>query len=279
MRLGVMAGGGKLPFYVATAARERGELATIIAFEGFAERALFPNAERFGLAQFGKTVKHLKKLGVTHICFAGIITRPDFSALKPDLKAMRHLPGVMRAAGQGDDALMRHVLGLYESEGFIVVAPQDVSDSLLLGEGPLGRINLSSEHRNDVLKAFEVASEIGRLDIGQGAVVAKGVVLAVEAQEGTDAMLTRITALRPELRGTADARVGVLAKVLKPTQDTRVDMPTLGVETVRLAAEAGLAGIAATAGEAFVIDRDAVIAKADEVGIFVIGIPAATPAS
>jgi DUF1009 family protein len=266
MRVGLIAGGGKLPLYVARGAGER--LGCVVALDGFANAADFKDAAVLGPAQFGKIVKTLKKAKCDHVCFAGIVTRPDFKSLKPDLKAMRHMPGAIKAAGKGDDAFLRYLLGLFEGEGFTVIPPQDLSEDLLLPEDALGAIGLSTVYRDDALKACEIAREIGRLNIGQGAVVAKGVVLAVEAQEGTDAMLSRVADLPQELR-----RDGVLAKLVKPTQDIRVDLPTIGPQTVRLCAAAGLAGIISEAGRAFILDRAEVIRLADEADIFVVGIP------
>lgn len=275
MRIGLIAGGGRLPEYVHTAAVENETLGLVIALDPFVPDGTFPKADRLRLGQFGKMVRRLKKADCTHVCFAGIVKRPDFQRLKPDLKAMRHLPGTIRAAGQGDDALMRHVLGLFEQEGFRVVSPQEVCADLMLTEGVMGSVQIADEHRDDALEACKIAAAIGSLDIGQAAVVARGVTLAVEAQEGTDAMLTRLLNLPPELRGSSAARVGVLAKIVKPNQDIRVDMPTLGPETVRHAAEAGLAGIVAEAGGAFVIDREETVHLANETGVFIAGLPKA----
>ena len=112
---------------------------------------------------------------------------------------------------------------------------------------------------------------MGALDVGQAAVVCDGLPLAVEAAEGTDAMLLRIPTLRESLRGTADKKRGVLVKGLKPLQDAKTDMPVVGVETVRNAAAAFLAGIAVEAGAALVLDKAAVAAEADRLGLFVIG--------
>lgn len=113
MRIGLIAGGGKLPLHVQTAAREAGRLGVTLALDPFVAKADFPDAERLTLGQFGKMTRRLKRADCTHVCFAGIVKRPDFARLKPDLKAIRHLPGTIRAAGQGDDALMRHVLSLF----------------------------------------------------------------------------------------------------------------------------------------------------------------------
>lgn len=273
LRIGLIAGGERLPEYVQMAALEAGTLGLVIAVDPFALEPSFPKAERLRLGQFGKMVRLLKQAECTHVCFAGVVKRPDFKRLKPDLKTMRHLPATLRAARRGDDALMRHVLGLFEQEGFQIISPQDVCAELMLMEGVIGAVPLTDEHRDDALEACKVASALGALDVGQGAVVARGVTLAVEAQEGTDAMLERVLSLPSELRGTAGDRVGVLAKIVKPKQDTRVDMPTLGPDTVRHAAAAGLAGIVAEAGGAFVIDRETTIRLADEAGLFIAGLP------
>lgn len=275
MRIGLIAGGGPLAEHVAAAAKESSELGLVIALDPFSEPESFPQAERLRLGQFGKMVRRLKSTGCTHVCFAGIVKRPDFKRLKPDLKALRHLPKVIQAAGRGDDELMRQVLALFEDEGFGIISPQEVCADLMLTEGVVGAVPMSDKHRTDALKACEIAVAIGALDIGQGAVVARGVVLAVEAQEGTDLMLMRVLDLPVELRGTLNDRVGVLAKMVKPTQDTRIDLPTLGPETVRLAAAAGLAGIVAEAGGAFMVDRVETIRRADEAGLFIAGLPKA----
>jgi len=273
LTIGLIAGGGCLPDYVHHAAQENGTLGTVIALDPFVPTAKFPDADRLRLGQFGKMLKRLKKANCTHICFAGIVKRPDFKRLKPDLKAMRHLAGTIRAAGQGDDALMRHVLGLFEQEGFQIIPPQDVCADLMLTEGVIGQVAMKEAHRDDALQACKIAASIGALDIGQGAVVARGVTLAVEAQEGTDAMLERVSTLPPELRGNSESRVGVLAKLIKPKQDIRVDLPTLGPDTVHFAAQAGLAGIVAEAGGAFILDREETIRLADEEGLFIAGLP------
>jgi DUF1009 family protein len=145
-------------------------------------------------------------------------------------------------------------------------------DDLSLPRGLLGAVAPSAEARADAERALEVARAIGRLDVGQAAVVCRGLVLAVEAQEGTDAMLARTAELPEPLRGAPGAPAGVLAKAPKPIQETRVDLPTIGLATVQAVARAGLAGIVGEAGRLLVLDREAVIALADELGVFVLGV-------
>jgi len=274
--VGLIAGGGDLPLYVAQSLRQSETELTIIEIDPDSKPGRFSNSQRFPLAKFGKIMKVLEKARITHVCLAGTVGRPDFSNFKPDMSAMRYLPGTLVAAKSGDDALLRHVLGIFESRGFEIVSAQDLCQTLLLRDGPLGLHSMSKDHREDAQRAMEIAEFIGEKDIGQGAVVADGVVLAVEAQEGTDAMLERVATLPDALRGNPVQRIGVLAKRVKPGQDSRVDLPTIGPRTIELAAHAGLAGIIADAGEAFVIDRAETIRLADEHGVFIVGLPKRT---
>jgi DUF1009 family protein len=272
-KLGLIAGGGELPVRLARQCQAVGRPLFVIRLKGMADAALeaFDGIEA-GIAELGKGFAALKRAGCEAVCLAGIVKRPDFSALKPDLRGLKALPGAVAAARKGDDALLRFLVGEFESEGFSVEGAHEVAAEMTLPHGPLGRLAPEAVHLADLHKAFHVAGEIGRLDVGQGAVVCEGLVLAVEAQEGTDAMLDRCASLPETLRGTATARRGVLAKRPKPIQEERVDLPTIGVATLRGAARAGLAGVVGEAGKALIIDHDAVARAADELGLFVYGL-------
>ncbi|MBN9318408.1 MAG: UDP-2,3-diacylglucosamine pyrophosphatase [Caulobacterales bacterium 68-7] len=271
-KLGIIAGSGALPREVAESCRAGGRPVFVVRLKGFADDAMlaYPGAE-FGMAEFGHIFKALKSEGAKSVCFAGAVDRPDFASLKPDMRGLLAMPGIIAAARKGDDAILRQVMGEFEKEGFAVEGAHQVVADLALGEGALGSIRPRFEHDADMARALEVARAIGQLDIGQGAVVARGLVLAVEAQEGTDAMLRRCAELPAAVRGTLEERCGVLAKAPKPIQERRIDLPTIGVSTVRRAAKAGLAGIVGEAGGVLVVDREAVIAEADAMGLFVYG--------
>ena len=273
VKLGLIAGGGGLPVALADACTASGRPIFVLRLRGFAgpELARFRGAE-VGLAELGRTFEVLRREGCEAVCFAGQVRRPDFTALKPDLRGLRSLPAAIAAARQGDDALVRFLVTEFEKEGFQVEGADQVHAGLTLPDGPLGRHAPGPEHQGDLALASKVARAIGALDIGQAVAVARGVVLAVEAQEGTDALLARCAALPAELRGTAEARVGVLAKWPKPIQERRVDLPTLGLATLKGAAAAGLAGIAGEARGLLVLQREAVVEAADRLGLFVVGL-------
>lgn len=271
-KLGLIAGGGDLPATVAARCDLEGRPVFVIRLAGFADPYLgrWPGAE-FGMAQIGAVLKALKAEGCTSVCLAGIVNRPDFKTLKPDLKGASLLPGIVAAATKGDDALLRKILSIFEAEGFTVEGADDILGGETLAGGALGAVVPTSQQMDDLRKALHVAEKSGELDIGQGAVVCDGLVLAVEAQEGTDAMLRRVADLPADLRGAPAAPRGVLGKAPKPIQDLRVDMPVIGPRTVELAAAAGLAGIAGVAGRLILIDRSAIVAAADRLGLFVWG--------
>jgi DUF1009 family protein len=205
------------------------------------------------------------------VCLAGTVSRPDFKTLRPDLKGASLLPGIIAAATKGDDALLRKILSIFEAEGFAVEDADDILGGDSLPGGALGRIHPTEAQLSDLRKALHVAEKSGELDIGQGAVVCDGLVLAVEAQEGTDAMLRRVAGLPADLRGAPGAPRGALGKAPKPIQDLRVDMPVMGARTLELAAEAGLAGVGGQAGRLILIDRPAMIEAADRLGLFIWG--------
>lgn len=276
-KLGLIAGGGGLPLEVAEHCRRTGRPLFVVRLKGFADDGLtaYPGAD-VGLAELGRCIKALKAAQCEAVCLAGLVARPDFAALKPDLRGLAALPGAVAAARKGDDALLRFLLGEFEKEGFVVEGAHQVTADLALGAGALGRVRPDAEARADAARALEVARALGRLDIGQAAVVCRGLVLAVEAQEGTAALLQRVASLPEAIRGSSRNRAGVLAKAPKPIQETRVDMPTIGPDTLHAAAAAGLAGVAGEAGRLLIVERETVVALADELGLFVVGLePAA----
>ena len=271
-RLGIIAGGGDVPGDVAAAAEARDIGVHVLAFDGFTEPELlarYPH-DFIQFDRVGDILAALKRGGCDSVCMVGKVARPDFSRLRPDLAGISLLPKVIAAARKGDDALLQVLVGYFQKKGFRVVGAHEIKGDVLVQAGPLGSVMPDDAARQDIARAVVVVEALGGLDIGQGAVVRDGLVLAVEAAEGTDRMLERCVDL---VKGSG----GVLVKLTKPGQDHRVDMPTIGRETVRRAAAAGLSGIAVEAGAAMIVDRAATIADADRAGLFITGINREAP--
>jgi UDP-2,3-diacylglucosamine hydrolase len=271
--LGIIAGGGELPIAIAQAAQDHGRAIFVVALDGMASPSdvdQFPHGF-VSLGELGKAIKLLRHAGCEEVTLAGKVARPEFTKLRLDARGALALPGIVAAALKGDDALLRALLAIFEKEGMRVIGSAHAARDLLAPLGPLGRREPSQEDDGDILRAIRVVAALGALDIGQAAVVCQGLVLAVEAAEGTDAMLARVAALPAALRGTPENRKGVLAKAAKPHQERRVDLPVIGVRTVELVAEAGLSGIAVEGGAALIVGRARVVETANRCGIFVYG--------
>jgi DUF1009 family protein len=266
-RIGIVAGAGALPRLIVEHCRAAGREVFVLALEGAAEPATgvgVPHAWcRIGAAATGLDL--LRKNGVTELVLAGAVRRPSLAALRPDWRAARFFARIGRRA-LGDDGLLSAVVRELEEEGFRVLDAEALVAAAGVPEGPLGRRRPDRQAAADIAHGIRIARAIGALDIGQAVVVQQGLVLGVEAIEGTDALIRRCAALRREGPG------GVLVKLEKPGQERRVDRPTIGPRTVVLAAEAGLCGIAVAAGATIILDRDAVIRAADESGLFILGV-------
>jgi len=265
--LGIIAGGGPMPLRVAAAARAAGREVFLLGLEGFAQPAAlaaYPHAmARIGAA--GRIVELLRGHAVRDLVLVGTVRRPGFFDLRPDAEGARLLARIGRAAFMGDDGLLRAVITVLGELGFNVIGAHDVMREVLGPRGLLTRTGPDAQSLADIARGVVVARKLGEVDVGQGCVVQLGLVLAVEAIEGTDAMLARCGALRREGAG------GVLVKLVKPGQERRADLPTIGAQTVRGAAAAGLRGIAFEAGGTLLAERTQAIALADEAGIFLLG--------
>lgn len=266
--LGIIAGGGPMPLRVAAAAQAAGRAVFVVALEGFAEPARFGSyrhaAARIGAA--GRILDLLRENGVRDVVLIGTVRRPSFFDLRPDAEGAKLLARVGRAAFAGDDGLLAAVVRVLGEMGFNVVGAHDVLQQALAPSGLLTRTAPDALALSDVARGIDVARKLGQADVGQGCIVQQGLVLAVEAIEGTDAMLRRSAELRVEGPG------GVLVKIVKPGQERRVDLPTLGATTVALAAAAGLRGIAFESGGAMLAERAEAIALADRHGMFLLGV-------
>jgi len=271
-RLGIIAGRGPLPCVLAESATARGLPLHIVAIRGEAREEIerFPHTWiKWG--EIGKMFAALDKNGCGDLVIIGGVNRPDLANVRFDLGAIKTLPFLLSLGKGGDDHVLSRIVRFFEDKGYRVHGAGDVAPELLAGEGRLGDRAPSAEDRADIATAFQVVSALGRFDVGQAAVVVKGHVLAVEAAEGTDAMLVRCAELRELGRTGRRTRAGVLVKAPKPGQEERVDLPTIGPETVGKAAAAGLAGIAVAAGQVLMAERAATIEAANQHGLFLVG--------
>ncbi|HQT80434.1 MAG TPA: UDP-2,3-diacylglucosamine diphosphatase LpxI, partial [Rhodopila sp.] len=227
--LGIIAGGGPLPGRVAAAARAAGRDVFILGLEGFADPAVLApwphEIRRIGAA--GRILAALRAHGCKDLVMIGPVRRPSLLDLRPDAEGTRILARIGRAAFAGDDGILAAIIRVFNDEGFHVLGAHEILREVVAPSGVLTRAQPDALAMADIGRGVHVTRLLGAADVGQGCVVQQGLVLAVEAVEGTDAMLARAGTLRRDGLG------GILVKLLKPGQDRRADLPTIGPTTVR----------------------------------------------
>ncbi len=268
-KLGIVAGGGAIPLMVVQACKEKERPFALILLQDFAEEKAFAEIpyKALKLGAAGAGIKYFRKEGVEDILFIGNLRRPSLRELKFDMWSAK----VVAKWGLnifGDDNLLSMVIKSIENEGFKVIGVQDIMQELLAKEGLYGKYAPDKEALTDIRRGFHVAKGLGLYDVGQSVIVQQGMVIAVEAIEGTDALLKRAKDLQRSGKG------GVLVKVKKPQQETRIDLPTVGINTVENAYAAGLRGIAVESGATLIVNPEEVIKRLDELKMFMVGVTA-----
>lgn len=269
----IICGGGSLPLTVADAVERSGRPVVLFPIHGWADPAAFGRYRHhwLHLGRAGRFRRLARNEGCRDVIMIGNAIRPAIHELRLDWLTLRLLPRTIRIFKGGDDTLLSGIAKMFEEHGFRLIGAHEVAPEILVGEGPLGLIKPSDAHNQDIARGFELIAAITSFDVGQAVIVADNRVLAVEAAEGTDLMLDRIAALRAEGRIRIPDGAGVLVKSPKPTQDRRIDLPSLGPRTVEKAARAKLAGIAVAAGETVIAEPLRVTEAADRARLFVVG--------
>jgi len=261
--LGLIAGGSRFPHAVAQAARAQSFRVVGVGFAPDTDPNLPEYCDAFAwlrLGQLGRLVGFFRRQRVSHVSFVGPIHKPRALSLIPDWRATRLLLSLRQ---RGDDAILRAVRREMEKEGWQVVGADFFLPQLLTPEGILTQTQPTPRQWEDIHFGWRVAECLGQFDIGQCVVVREGVVLAVEAIEGTDATLARAAAL--------GGKGAVVIKRCKPTQDRALDLPSVGLTTVQGIAAMGGSCLAVEAGGSFFFDLEASIQFATAHGIALVG--------
>ena len=261
--LALIAGSGALPAALVAALPQR---PFICALDGFAPEALVVD-QIFRVERLALFLRLLEDRGIRSVVFAGAVERPRLDPALFDPATATLLPRLLAAMGQGDDATLREVIAIFEEAGFAVVGVDSVAPALLPGPGLLAG-QISTQDEVDAARAEIIVAALGSVDVGQGAVVAQGLCLGVEVLSGTEALLASVAALRPGLRPDFSRGKGLFYKAPKPGQDRRIDLPTIGPDTLRQVAAAGLGGVVIAAGGVICLDLPALIAEAGAQKIF-----------
>ena len=271
--IGIFAGGGGIVGELIGALESKSQPFVVAAIEGEADNALSADViSHFKWGQIGRIITFFHEHHCEKLILSGRINkRPDFRSIVSEPSTLKLIPKIVAAMTGGDDSLLQRIIKIIEEEGFTIIGAQEVVPQLLLEEGLFGSNKSIVPYAEDAAKGKDVLKDLGKHDIGQALIVHDDRVLAVEGAEGTDNMLRRIKMLREEKRITQKGMTGILIKAAKPNQDYRVDLPTIGPETIRLASQAGLAGIICEAGTVLVANRSETFSLAKKHKIFLSG--------
>ena len=278
-RLAILCGAGAFPLEVASEARRVGREPFLIGVVGATDTAIeaYPHVwVRMG--EVGKLFAALKAQAIAELVIIGAMTRPEFADLRLDWGAVKRAAGLAQLFRRGDNGLLAGLAAIIEREGVSVVGAHEIAPRLLAPIGPIGARAASEEDETDIALGARLLEALSTFDVGQGAIVAAGRVLAIEAAEGTDAMLARVAEMRANGRVRFAGPAGVLVKAPKRGQDLRLDMPAIGPKTIEGAANAQLRGAAVAAGKVLILERERCAREADSAGLFVAGFAHTSPA-
>lgn len=270
--LAILAGGGRMPALVAASAARRGYAPVVFAIAGEADPAAFASfpVHVFRWGQLGSLLSAAQESACREAVFIGTVSeRPDIAKVRPDVSSLKFIPRMLKLITQGDHSLLDGITQIFAEHGIALVKPLDVAPDLALPEGcQAGRVPAEAEP--DIERAYEAARLIGALDVAQGAVAVGDRIVALEDVGGTDALLDRVAEHRRN--GRIKKPGGVLVKCLKPQQDGRHDTPTIGPDTAARAKRAGLAGVAAEAGNTILAGREETFQAFRDSGLFLLGL-------
>lgn len=267
--LAIMAGNGDLPRLLAEKCRASAASYVVISFPGVPLGWVGDHPhEPVQFEKFGHIFKMLRQYDCDRVVFAGGMARPRLNPTRFDRKFLSVAPTLLSALKGGDDASLRAITKVIEDEGFRVVSAHSILDHVIAEEGVLTKLAPTDQDCADAARAEKIVDALGLVDVGQGAVVAQGICLAVESIQGTDRMLKFVSDSVEEFRPDPDGARGILYKGIKPHQDARLDVPTIGPQTVEAAVQAGLAGIVVQAGGVQILDQANTIKRADDLGLF-----------
>jgi DUF1009 family protein len=272
--IAILAGAGQLPIQLVNHLERTGQEVRVLAFRGFADTELQRRAHAtVDLLDLKTITSTLEGWRPQAVSLVGAVRRPGFSALLSAYSLLRNMHEVKEVITRGDDQVLRGAVMLLEERGHRVVGAHELAPDLVASRSLTGKLTPNADDRETIGFGLDLLISLSAFDIGQGAVIARRHVLAIEGPEGTDRMMRRVMKMRQSWFGLRRREEGgLLIKAAKRGQDLRVDMPTIGPRTIVEAAKAGLSGIAVGAGSTFVLEQEKTLHTADRLGLFLVAV-------
>ena len=229
------------------------------------------NSFSLSIGQIGKTISILKKYKCKKIIFAGKVKKPNFSKTKFDFKALYHLPKIIKSSKKGDASIIKTIIDIFKKEGFKVLSSTFFNPELSLKKGNYTKIKPNYLDKKDALKGRSIISDLTKREVGQGVIIRKGQVITIEGDDGTDAMLNRAHILLKRFF-SKNKKEGILLKFPKKNQDLRIDLPTVGIKTIKKCTKIGIKGIVVKANHNIFLDKSKCINLANKNKMFICAI-------
>jgi len=229
------------------------------------------NSYSLSIGQLGKAISLLKKNNCNKIIFAGRVNRPNFSKLKFDYKALYHLPQIIKASKKGDAYIIKIIVKIFQKEGIKIIKQSYFNQELLLKKKIITKAKPDLISKRDIKIGKKIIHDLKTNNIGQATIVKNGNVIAIEDKRGTDFMLNRARKIMKNFR-LKNKRQGILLKFPKTNQDLRIDLPTIGIKTIKKCFKLGLKGIVVKANQNILLDRAKCVNFADKKKMFILGV-------
>ncbi len=269
-RLGIIAGNGDLPLLILEECKKKNITPFIAIMKDFADVEKYKNFQNItiGFGDVGKTIAFFKKNNVKNLVFAGGVKKPNIKTIFPDFKGFFLLLKLLKNKVFGDDTILQTTIQFLEKQGFNVMSVEEILSDIKIKEGIVGNVKWpNNDYIYDINLGVKVLKQMGDLDIGQSVVIQNGIVIGIECIEGTEKLIERCGQLK-----YTTGRKPILVKIKKTTQTKKIDLPSIGENTIDQIKNAGFAGIAFDCNSGLVINKQTVIEKANENKIFIYGI-------
>ena len=225
------------------------------------------NSYQLSIGQLGKAINLLKKNNCKKIIFAGKVNRPDFLSTRFDLKALYYLPKIIKGSKKGDSYIIKEIIKIFDKEKINVIRQNFFNPELTLKKGIFTKIKPDSNNQKDIILGKNIISNLKKNNVGQGIVISNHRIIAVEDVDGTDSMLRRASKVLK--KSAKKKREGILLKYPKINQDLRIDLPTVGIKTLKICADIGLKGIVLKSNQNIFMDKKKLINFANKKKMFI----------
>ena len=267
--LGLIVGESSLPKFLINKLLKKNVEFTILDLTKSNIYKKYKNSYSLKITELGKAITILKKNNCNNIIFIGKVKRPEISSLKFDRKALFYLPRLFSAFKKGDGNILKEIIKIFNENKIKVLNSMKFTPELIFKDSNINKIKINNSDKISIIKGVNIVKSLSKFDIGQSVVINNGYVLAIEGPEGTDETIRRSSHLSKKYNLKNKS---ILIKFPKAKQDLRVDLPTIGLDTIKNCIKANIKGIAVKRSQNIILDKDKIINLTKKNNFFIISL-------